>query len=555
MRKQLLIAAVLVGSTAMVGCKGEIALHSDNPGDGLKINEPVDPAENNFNLPPANNVTAETCADADTALGQTPLRRLTAVEYNNTVRDLLPGIAVPTQNFSADEEIGGFSANVVAPLGELQTDEYQRAAEAVAAAAIADGDTLFANCQNRDEACADMFIDSFGRQAYRRDLETTERERMKALWSFGNTEYDFETGIRLLIEGTLQSPSFLYRVEVGSADMVSALDNFEIASRMSYFLWKSTPDTQLLDLAAAGQLSEPATIEEQARRMIADPKSRNAINEVVLQWFGVDNFEDVEKMDEDFTPEMQESMRNETLAFVDHVLWEDDGRLETLLTANYTFVDANTAALYGVNAGAEDGMVRVDLDAAQRKGILTHPSVLARHGFGSMSVHRGKFVREALFCATPPAPPQVLENPPDTFEGQAERDKAQDRLDHSGCGGCHTLMDPIGLAFDNYDGMGRWRTQDEFGNDVYGDGNLFATDIDGDLTGAADLAQKMVESEQVASCVSQQFFRYAFARNALREDVCSVQAMEDALARSNGDIKEMLVAMATTDAFRYRRNQ
>jgi hypothetical protein len=401
-----------------------------------------------------------------------------------------------------------------------------------------------------DEACVRQFIEDFGRRAYRRTLTDDEKSRLWQLFAWGDAEYGTVTGIRTVIEALLQSPKFLYRFKFGekTEDELVALDDFEVASRLSYFLWDSMPDDALMSAADAGELSSVAGIEAQTRRMLETQKARRAVNHSFMAWMGLADMSSLEREDPEFTDEIRESMEASTLAFIDQVIWEGDGKLSTLLTAPFAYVDKHTAPLYGVEPPADDSLERVTLDEETRLGLLTQPAVLARYAYGDTTVHRGLFIRDAFLCSRPPPPPNEFEDPPETYETQPLRERAEDRMAHQQCGACHHQIDPLGLAFDQFDPLGRWQSEDAHGNVLSSDGRFAQAPVDG----AVELARALAGSEEVRQCVVRQWFRLAFARTMSREDACSLQALENALTASDDDIRELLVAITTSDAFRYR---
>lgn len=556
--------ALLVVALAAFGCEGKIGVNGADGIDQFAPDPTTDPDNpDGTEEPPPGTVMrpgddpidAEECKFISP--GATPLRRLTGEEYHNSVRDIFDFATIPQQTFSPDERVSGFQANTISSVTELQAEEYQRAAEEISTAVVSSIDGVLA--ADADEAAVRGFITEYGQKAYRRPLTAEEVDGLYGLYDTGNTELDHETGVAMIVEAMLQSAQFVYRVEVGedSEDPVVPLSDYEIASRLSYFLWGTTPDAELLNLAAAGELSTPDQVEVQARRLIADDRARDRVNTVFAEWLRIDELDGVDNPDPVFTDDVRNSMIDETRAFVDHVVWEGEGTVTELLTADYTFVDANTAALYGVQAGAEDGLVRVDLPPG-RRGILSQPGVLTMHGHGQMPVHRGKFVRDVFLCLSDPAPapPNEIEPLP-TFEGESMRSKAEKRMEarDQGCAGCHSMMDGLGLAFDNFDSLGRYRTEDEFGNALTSNAEiLYTKTTDAEVNGVAELADTLANSEEVNQCVTVQFFRYAFARLNGDNDACSLHVVNTAMAESGNDIKEMLVALATTDAFLYRQN-
>lgn len=412
-------------------------------------------------------------------------------------------------------------------------------------------DVVALNVSEGDAACAQSFIGSFGAGAWRRPLSEQEQQRFTALYEGIAAEQGFVEGVRAVVEAGLQSPWFLYRVEPGvtSTQPVVKLTGVELASRLSYYLWDGPPDAELMRAAQAGELDTREGIAQQARRMLKDARARETINHAFLELLGLADFAALDKV----PAELREKMGDELLAFVDHVVWEGDGKLSTLLTSPVAFVHAETASLYGVEAPPAGEMARVELDGTRRAGLLTLPAVLARYGYGQIPVHRGLFVRETFLCDRPAPPPNELINPPDTYTGQSMRSQAQGRLDHNGCGACHVKMDPIGLAFDVFDSRGKWQQQDGWGNMLTSDGAIMRTQsTDAEISGAVELAGALAASSEVRACLNKQWLRFAVGREVTREDVCATRMIEQAMLGAEDNVLEVFVALTTTDAFRYR---
>lgn len=412
-----------------------------------------------------------------------------------------------------------------------------------------------------DDACIQDFVEDFGKRAWRRPLTTIELDRFKGLFDAVRDEQGAKEGFRAVVEAGLQSPNFIYRTEFeqDANEPVVKLGDYEMASRLSFFLWDAGPDDALLNAAAAGELQSSAQVEAQARRMMEDPRARKVVNRAVAQMLGLDKLSEYNKEDERYTPEVRQGLYDEALYLIDHILWEEGGDLEALLTAEYAFVSKTTAWVYGVSlaqgAGENGEIVKVDMNGRRHGGLLTHPAVLARHGYGQMNVHRGLFIREFFFCDRPSPPPDELVNPPETFDGQSDRSKGEGRLANNGCAYCHQHMEGIGNAFDNFDAIGKERGEDRFGNPVTDEGELLHTLADDqEYKGASALAGIMAQSSQVEACVSSQWLRYAMGRylNA-QDDACTVKVIEEAAADADGNIVEMFLAITTTDAFRYIR--
>lgn len=504
------------------------------------------------------------CESAE--LLESPLRRLTRLEYNNTVRDLLGVDLAPADDFPPDEIAGGFNNNArVLTVSPLLLERYMEAAEALAAEALKNLPTLLP-CDPvslGEEACARRFVEHFGRRAYRRPLSPSEGERLMRAYSAGRKDASFSRGIELVIRTALQSPSFLYRLEFGqnpgSADQRVRLSQQELATRLSYFLWSSMPNEELLQAADAGELAGAEQVETHARRMLLDERARNAITEFYRQWMGLGALDSLVKdatRHPEFDPALKAAMRAETPAFVEHVLWSADRQLSTLLTAPYGFVTAPLARVYGVTAPSGVVPERVTLNSAERAGLLTQAAVLAVHALPNQSspVARGKFVRERFLCQEPdPPPPDLNVTPPEVDPTRSTRERFAEHRENVVCAGCHELMDPIGFAFESYDAVGRFRTTDG-GREVDSSGYIAQSkDVDGAFSNVRELAEKLARSQQVQDCVAGQWFRYAFGRHEGNADACSLEALRRSFSASGGDLIELLVALTQTESFLHRR--
>ena len=497
--------------------------------------------------------------------GPTPFRRLTRDEYDNTVRDLLGDTTRPAREFPPDETIGGFGSGTAVSL--LQTEQYLAAAEQLAANAVTDLPALLP-CDPAavgEDACARTFIEDFGLRAWRRPLAASEVDRLVDLYAATKPLDGFAASIELVVAAMLQSPHFLYRVELGSpleggGGAVVPLTEHEVATRLSYLLWNSMPDDELLAAASRGELADADTVEAHARRMLRDPRAHGATQNFFLQYLGLAGLEDVSKdatLYPEWSPAVARKMRREALAFVDHVLWEDDARFETLLTGSFTFVDADLAAVYGIDGVTGTDFVRVELDPSQRAGLLTMPAVLAMQSNGNQSspVYRGKFVREQLLCQHLPSPPDgLVVAPPDPAPGLTTRERFdQHRVDPS-CSSCHQLMDPLGFGFERYDAIGLWRETENGGLAIDDSGEVMGTtDADGAFEGAAELAERLSQSTQARECFATQWFRYGLGRAETEADDCTLAEVHRAFEATDGDVLETIVAITRTAAFRHRR--
>ena len=483
---------------------------------------------------------AAACA-AQPSPGAAPLRRLTQSEYNNTVRDLLGDTTQPASAFPPDQQIGDFTNTAVAlTVPPLLAQAYQTAAEQLAGTAVSNL-TALVGCdpvQIGEDACAQQFVQTFGKRAFRRPLTADEQSGLVTLYQANRSGADFTNGVRSVVEAVLQSAPFLYRVEFGdttgaigtSTPPVVPLSPYEMASRLSYFLWGSMPDDTLLAAADAGQLTTPDQIAGQVGRMLADAKAKPAVEQFYTQWLTLDDVGSIAKDPTtypEFTPTLQAAMRAETLAFVDWVMWQGDGRLSTLLTSPTSFVNAELAAVYGVAGVTGAALQQVQLDPAQRSGLLTQLSLMTLLGKPDRSspVLRGKFVRERLLCQTiSPPPSNIVITPPAITPGVSTREMFTMHSQVEPCKSCHALMDPIGFGFENYDGVGKWRAVDRgaAGGCVR---NALVDRRRRIFDGAVGLAAKLAQSREVSDCMVTEWFRYAFGRGETADDGCSLDSM------------------------------
>jgi len=408
--------------------------------------------------------------------------------------------------------------------------------------------------------CLTRFLDSFTLRAYRRPPTAQELGRLRDLFAVGAESGGFPRGIQLVIEAVLQSPFFLYRLELGAsaADGAVRLTPHELAARLSYLLTGSMPDRDLTAAADGGQLATPDGIAAQAKRLLGGSRAHTTLTDMHQRWFGIDGLDDVTKDPKKyrgFSSSVLQAMKNEARDFVNEVLWNGDGRLDTLLSSTVTFVNTSLAPLYGVPAPTGEAFVRVNLDPTQRAGLLTDVAVLTAHTFAdeSAAIHRGKFVRERLLCTTPPdPPPDIMVVPPTPKAGVSTRQRLTEHSVSPACRGCHQLMDPIGFGFEAYDGIGRWRTTDQ-GKPIDDTGTLGGTqDIDGPFKGAVELSRKLIASGQVRDCAVSTVLRFAQGPEAAA-DTCARDRLRAAFESSRHDMRELVIAVTRTDGFQYRK--
>lgn len=510
------------------------------------------------------------CAQAVKDPGPGPLRRMTHTQYNNSVRDLFPGADIPPQTILVDPKVNGFENNsdVQAP-SALLIEQYQKAALAVTAAAMADA-AAFLPCSadgGPDPAgCGHSFLQDFAARAFRRPLAAAEAAIYLDFFDQQMAEHGFNVGLQLALQAILQAPAFLYFPEFGGAAVadsptVTALTGHELAARLSYFLWDTTPDAALLAAAAAGELDDAAGLEAEALRMLDDPRARSSLVNFHRQWFDLDKIAEVNPdlaTYPGFTPELRASLREELDRFVTATIFDGEGSFAALLTSTATSLDERLAAIYGVPAPAPGTWAPVTLDADQRAGILTRAGFLARtaHAVHPSPVRRGVFVLSRLLCI-PPAPPpgNVDTSPPDPADPDQPKTNRERYAKHTAqadCAACHKAIDGIGFGFENYDSLGAWRSKDN-GYPIDASGELLGSDVDGPFTGAIELSQRLADSTRAHDCVVSQVYRYALGRGTGTDDLCSLADLRLQFAAEGGDMRALLLAIVASDAFRFRR--
>jgi len=498
-----------------------------------------------------------------------PMRRLTDVQYRNVVRDVFGG-AVRSDDLDFPAVAAGLGATgystepAVNPTSYTGVEAMATSAETVALRVVEQLPGLLPCAASGDDACGQEFIDRFGMRAYRRPLTEEERSELFDLFvaARGEPGATFDDGIATVTATLMQAPPFLYQVEIGGAprDGYATLDGWEIASRLSFLLWDTMPDQALFDDAAAGRLGDAGTRASHARRMLADPKASPVLVRFFREWSGVDRLEASAK-DEgwfpEFTPRLAASMDLELELFVQDMV-RSGGTVGDLFTSPRSFVDAELAAFYGVPApGAPDTFVPTELDPNVRPGLLTRPAVLASlaHEQRTSYVHRGVFVLTRVLCQQIPPPPMDAQTREPEYPANAtNREKSEIRRTVDECAFCHETIDPVGLAFEHYDAIGRYRETwpEEVGVDASGElpGYL---DVGGDVYGVAEMANRFGASETVAECMTRQWFRFSFGRLEDYVDECTVESMVESWSDQDRRLDALIVGITETQAFTRKR--
>lgn len=491
------------------------------------------------------------------------LRRLTHAQYNNTVRDLLGDDSRIADSFPPEDFVHGFRNQYQAQnTSPLQAEAYSTAAEKLAKKAFQSEDTRkLIPCKTTEPGCASKFIRSFGRRVFRRPITQQETERYQKIFSAA-AKAGFVAGARTVVEAMLQSPNFLLRTENG---LDPQLRPYETASRLSYFLWNTTPDDALLGAAEKGELNTPEEVERSVRRMLKDSRAKQAMNEFLAEWLRFDRLVNAVKDRRTyplFTAELALSMSEETRRLFSGLAWSNRNFME-FYSADYSFLSSDLATLYGLAAPRTD-YERVTLPAStERSGILGQATFLAltSNPIETSPTARGLFVREQFLCQeVPQPPPGVNANLPPLSKAKpmTNRERLAVHLNNESCASCHSLIDPIGVGFEKFDAVGQRREKQKLTiNPARGEkGETPFTvelplDTSGNVAGIPgsafssprELGKILAASAQCQECVVKQLFRYAAGRHETAADRLVIREAFEDFKRSGFQFQEALVSL------------
>jgi len=501
---------------------------------------------------------ADDCTEPRAA--SVPLRRLTPFEYDNTLRDLFGLSARRATELFAQLIPNGRSEE---PVTAAEVEAYHRLAHALASELSSDPQQLSAaiGCDpalSEESICREQLIGELLPRMFRAPLTDDVRNQMEAVFTTGEElGASFASGVRAVLEVALQSPEFLYRVEFGEAapDLGPAMGRplpHEMAVRLSYFLRGAPPDAELSRAAELGQLQTKAQIATQARRLLREPGAHDVVRQFYLQHLGL-LAPDLAAHAE-LGSDVAQLMVQETTAFIDDVTFGDEGDLNALLTAPFTWLNGPLAQHYGVAGVTGSAFQRVEVDSAERAGLLTQGLFLAStSSAGSSSPsRRGVWVRRNLLCAPiPSSPPGIDQNVP-PVPGLSTRERFEQAVNANvNCVTCHRFFDPIGFTLEHFDAVGRYR-ETEAGKPIDASGEIVDSDVQGPVDGASELASRLASSVDVRDCYADGWLTFAYGRPFAEEDACSREALHAAFAEAKGNVLELLVAVTQTDGFLYR---
>jgi hypothetical protein len=414
-----------------------------------------------------------------------------------------------------------------------------------------------------EKPCATKILSALGRRAFRRPFTPADLQAFLAFYDDGRQEGTFDAGIEAALRAMLVSPEFLFRVErdpaAAPASGVYRISDLELASRLSFFLWSSIPDEELLAVAERGKLKDTATLQQQVARMLADPKSKSFVNNFTGQWLLLRNIDQIKPDVEQypvFDESLRRSFRRETELLFDWVLRQNRPATE-LIDANYTFLDARLAEFYGIRGVYGSRFRRVELTDANRGGLLGQGSILTATSYPTRTsvVLRGKWVLESLLGSPPPPPPPDV--PALELHGKGRQLSVREAMEahraNPVCASCHARMDPIGFSLENYDGIGTWRTSDN-GSQIDASGKL----PDGaQFVGPAGLKKLLLSQhrDEFVSTFAEKLLTYALGRGVEAPDRPALRQIIRDAEREQLTVAALIRAIVVSQPFQMRRTK
>ena len=488
--------------------------------------------------------------------------RLSRAEYNHTIRDLLGLDTRPADAFPPDGGGGGGFDNNSATLftPPVLVEKYLATAATLLAAAkpervapVRPGPVL----PKADAARQNLA--RFVARAFRRPVEPAQIDLLMKLFTQADARGEaFDDAVRFALRAVLVSPDFLFRIEPPRGEKASPVSDYELASRLSYFLWSSMPDDELFRVTHAGTLRRPAVLEAQVRRMLGDPKARAFAENFAGQWLRVDELrtsaEPDAKVFPDYTPALRDAMLAEPVEFF-HALVRENGSLLRLLDADYTYANEPLARLYGLDGVKGDAFRRVALKDRNRGGVATMGAVLALTSYPRRTspVLRGKWILDQLLGTPPPPPPPLIKSLPrdDAPKGGLTlRQQLEKHRTKAECAGCHKRMDPLGFGLENFDAIGRWRAEIA-GQAVDASGEMVSGEK---FSGPAELKALLLKRKDVfARNVTEKMYAYALNRGLEFYDVPTVRRTATLLASADYRVDTLVLEIVKSYPFQNRR--
>jgi hypothetical protein len=500
-------------------------------------------------------------------VGVITIRRLNRNEYTNTLRALTGTKLDPGASFPPDNLTFGFdNIGEGNPVQPLHVEQFEKQADAILDELFAlpatdpnRSKTLACDAATGGHACLVSTVLAFAERAYRRPVVEAEITPFVTIadsyTTSGGTAVD---ALKIALRAVLMSPNFLFRVELDASPTdktVHRVSAYELASRLSYFFWSSMPDDALIASAKSGELMTDEGLSKQVTRLLSDEKAKNLIENFGGQWLTTRKVLGM-KPDDVVYPKFDDALANamateSSLFFAELVA--KGSPITDLLAADFTYVDKSLAAFYGLPAPTVDGFQRVSLTGSPRVGFLTQGAflTLTSNPTRTSPVKRGKWVLDQLLCAPPPQPPDGVDTDLPA-NGQSVRARLELHRAKEPCKTCHKLMDPIGLSFENFSGVGEFRTADEFGP-IDATGTLETASGEVNFNGAGELVQLLTKDERLSRCLAQKVLTYAVGREFNNDDGNSIDKLLTSATGSGQGLRSVFGSVALSESFRSRR--
>jgi hypothetical protein len=511
-----------------------------------------------------------------TAVGPAPLRRLTNEEYLNALADLFPSVKVTLPALPTDATVAGFdnAAEAQQP-SDVRIARYEAIASAYAHVLARDASAVHALTGCADyaspalaDACASSFVQKVGSRIFRRPLTSDERDRFTSRFHGWQLAVDFEGATELTLSALLQSPQFIYRPEPAPPDVAAGrtipLEPYAMATRLSFFLWKSVPDDALLDAASRNQLGTESELRAQAKRMLEDPRAKRVLYSFHRQWLGLDRVlldehsARTAAVDPAWTPATQAAVNLETQLFVENTL-AGGGTFKDLFTSRQAWVNGEAARVYRIGAPSDPAQwTQVELPQTERAGLLTRAAFLSgySHRGATSPPVRGNWLQLRLLCQLPLSPPPGVDlSQPKAQPGdgpQTNRMLFETRTRPPTCQGCHAGLNGYGFGFEHYNAAGEFQTQDN-GLPVDATGKITGTDVDGPFNGAIELSARLSQSAVVQRCATERWVRFAVGRAPDPAEALLISTLAEDFHTSEGDVRALLVDLVASDTFRLQK--
>lgn len=533
------IAATLALAGPFVGCDdGETPPPVEAPPVEAPPVEPPDPATVEFEAPPP------------------PIPRLTNAQYRNSIATLFGDDIVVPPAPTIDLRSGGLLTVGAgdATLSPRGVENLENAAYAVAGQVLdPDHRDRALPCPADEAGCLGQFVETWGRRIWRRPLTEAEITRLVTVGEGAADVLGDAAGFEYALAAMLQSPHFIFRRERPTDAAGGPYDGYAMAARLSFLLWNTTPDDALLDAAERGELTADDTLRGHVEAMLDDPRARDGLLEFFSEWLGLDALDELRKDPTVYTamsPEVAPAARNETLTGLEELVFVEDGDFRGFIDGRRTYVDRKLASIYGVRAPAREGFAPLEMPTySGRRGFLGQVSFLAAnsHPTSTSATLRGKFVREKLLCHVVPPPPSDVDTsiPEPSGTTRTLRERVAEHLDNPSCAGCHRLMDGVGLAFENFDGLGTWRDTD----------NEAPIDASGELDGtpfadADELAGLIAAHPDFPTCVTRYVTRYGTGQVEESGQREMIEALSARFVAGEYRFTDLVVDFVMSPAFR-----